>query len=424
MAGFFGFGARNVTPGTDDEWQQFAMQRRMALADSLRKAGQQQPNGQMVGDRYVANPWAGINNLAGSLASAYVDRKAMDSASQYATDKRARLAQALAGIGNLDSPEAMQRAGAALAANPETQQLGSQLLTGGVNAGVMDRRMTHQEAIRNQDREDERVYRTNAAQGEREWRDQQARQSAQERADLQRELKSMGGQGGGQPYFTPIYTPEGVFGFNARSGSAAPVMGPDGKPLVRSTDDPALTRTLSGAKAGGKAEEEARTNARLALPGLEAKTSQMIKHVSELKNHPGMSDVVGVPNVLTLGGMVPGSKGADFRARLDQVKGGTFLQAFETLKGGGQITEVEGKKATDAIARMQTAQSEDSFRQAADEFEQVLTGALERSRTMAGAVPGGINPGAGTGPKPGTVEDGHRFKGGNPADPNNWEVVQ
>lgn len=32
-------------------------------------------------------------------------------------------------------------------------------------------------------------------------------------------------------------------------------------------------------------------------------------------------------------------------------------------------------------------------------------------------------PSTGGGPRPGAVEDGYRFKGGDPADPNNWEPV-
>lgn len=409
----------------DDQAEALAIQRRMRLADILRQQSLEAPKATMVGKQLVApNPLQRIAQVMGGVMANRKERGAMDEANRYAQDKRQRIAQALAGIRGLDNPQAMTEAGVSLASTgiPELTGMGSQLLTGGVNAGVMDRRMAQQEQIRAGEREADRVARESAAAAEREWRAEQARIAAQERADLQRELKGMGGQA--NPYYTPIYTPQGVFGFDARSGNAAPVVGPDGKPLVRATDDPGLTREISGAKAGGKVEEETRTQARLALPGLESKTRQMISHIDALKNHEGMSDVVGAPNVLTLGGLVPGTKGADFRALLDQVKGGTFLQAFETLKGGGQITEVEGRKATDAIARMQTAQSEDAFRAAADEFQQVLAGALERSRQMAGAVPGGINPGAQAGPKPGTVEDGHRFKGGDPADPNNWERVQ
>ena len=86
----------------------------------------------------------------------------------------------------------------------------------------------------------------------------------------------------------------------------------------------------------------------------------MIQSIDGLANHPGLSSAVGmrVPGW----SYVPGTEAANFASRLDQLQGQAFLQAFESLKGGGQITEVEGKKATDAIARLSQNQSEAAFK--------------------------------------------------------------
>ena len=72
--------------------------------------------------------------------------------------------------------------------------------------------------------------------------------------------------------------------------------------------------------------------------------------------------------------------------RMDQLKGSAFLQAFEILKGGGQITEVEGKKATDAINRMSISTSENEFRQAAQDFLSIVDRA-EQNATRAAGTP-------------------------------------
>ena len=50
---------------------------------------------------------------------------------------------------------------------------------------------------------------------------------------------------------------------------------------------------------------------------------------------------------------------------MDQIQGGAFLTAIDTLKGTGAITEVEGTKATAAKNRMATATSEKAFNDAA-----------------------------------------------------------
>lgn len=104
--------------------------------------------------------------------------------------------------------------------------------------------------------------------------------------------------------------------------------------------------------------------------------------------HPGFESAVGlsVPKVMGAG-FIPGTQTSDFNKRLDQLKGGAFLEAFQTLKGGGQITEVEGKKATAAITRMDTAQSEAEFVAAAKEFRDILARGLEKAKAKGGSLP-------------------------------------
>lgn len=126
------------------------------------------------------------------------------------------------------------------------------------------------------------------------------------------------------------------------------------------------------------------TEAQLSLPQAEDNYKYMADLLDTVHDHKGLEQVIGMPNIMTLGGHLPASDGADFRPYLKQLQGKQFLEAFESLKGGGQITEVEGNKATDAMARMQTTQSEPAFRKALREFKEVIFRAIVRHRTLAG----------------------------------------
>ena len=108
--------------------------------------------------------------------------------------------------------------------------------------------------------------------------------------------------------------------------------------------------------------------------------------------HPGFEDVVGAtwrPGAR----FIPGTNAADFDAYLEQVEGGAFLEAYERLKGTGQITEVEGQKATRAITRMKRSVSETEFVKAAREFQGIIQSALDRAAQreakLKGTAPAG-----------------------------------
>lgn len=114
------------------------------------------------------------------------------------------------------------------------------------------------------------------------------------------------------------------------------------------------------------------------------------RRVQEKKPHSGFSGAVG----FGIGQRyVPGTEAASFQALFDQVQGGAFLQAFETLRGGGAITEKEGAKATAAKNRMSLAQDEKSFIAAAREYQDVLREGIKRAqaRLQGGAPTGGAN---------------------------------
>jgi hypothetical protein len=165
----------------------------------------------------------------------------------------------------------------------------------------------------------------------------------------------------------------------------------------RRKGDPAFVQQMAQANATGQAIAKDYALAQQVLPKVLDTAQQTLSQIDSLIGkrddkgalvkgeapHPGFQDVVGAtwrPGLR----FVPGTDAADFQSKLDQVKGGAFLQAYETLKGGGSITNIEGEKGTSALNRMSTAQSEKEFVTAAREFQSVVRKAVERAKTRVG----------------------------------------
>ena len=116
----------------------------------------------------------------------------------------------------------------------------------------------------------------------------------------------------------------------------------------------------------------------LQKPVLLATAKNQIAVLDKALNHPGLSAATGLQGLIDPRNYIPGTNATDFQKVLDQIGGATFLQAFESLKGGGQITQVEGQKATDAIARLSRAQSTPEFKTALQDLRKVMQGGYDR----------------------------------------------
>jgi len=176
--------------------------------------------------------------------------------------------------------------------------------------------------------------------------------------------------------------------------------------------DPNVQAKLAASKAAGTTAGKAQAAAAIALPNAIATSESLLSKIDAMVGtpavkdksgkvinagtapHPGFTGAVGMGRLQTLGipgveQLIPGTPAADFKARFDEIMGGAFLEAFETLKGGGAITETEGKKATAAKTRMSLAQSEKEFLAAANEYKAIVKTGIERARKKAGETPSG-----------------------------------
>lgn len=141
-------------------------------------------------------------------------------------------------------------------------------------------------------------------------------------------------------------------------------------------------------------------------------------------------------------GAIPGSAAADYTSDLEALQEGDIRAiAFETLKGGGQITEKESEFARDAIARLSRATSYEKYQQELEYTKQYITRLQDAARRRLNgedvpelAAPGNLvdtkkegeyerSDGTGVGDiYPGwTDENGNKFVGTDPNDPTHWE---
>jgi hypothetical protein len=129
--------------------------------------------------------------------------------------------------------------------------------------------------------------------------------------------------------------------------------------------------------ARGKGQGEAS----VALPTIEATADRALKTIDQIRNHPGKQYGLGVGGVLP---GIPGTQQKGFVTLVDQAKGQTFLEAFNSLRGGGAITEAEGRKATEAFARLDRAQTPQDFEAGLTDLEAVIKEGVRVARTKSG----------------------------------------
>lgn len=183
-------------------------------------------------------------------------------------------------------------------------------------------------------------------------------------------------------------------------GNWVPIQAADDGTLVRSAVPEGLRPIGPADIAGNKTQATEQAKAAQDVPGAVSKVQQTKANIDQLLANPGLESAtgelqgqlpdwaLGTASVLPFGVGKSATDALAARKRIAQVQGQAFLSAYETLKGTGQITEIEGAKATDAFARLQTANTDAEYRTALIDFRNALDEIEKTVRQKAGRYGG------------------------------------
>jgi hypothetical protein len=165
-----------------------------------------------------------------------------------------------------------------------------------------------------------------------------------------------------------------------------------------------------------------------AIEGIQKAVPQFddaIKAIQQARDHPGREWGLGFFSSAAT--KVPGTDAYAFGKLNEQMAGKNFLNAYQLLRGSGQISNIEGEKASAAQARLATAQNPKDYDAALNDLELQLRRDLETSQRKVNAPVTawrGAGDNSSYAPDIGQRRGDSEYIGGNPASQSSWKKIR
>ena len=415
--------------------------RKQRLSEMLMQQGMKPPQAQQGGRFAVPiSPLQGLSQVLSAGAGAHLQKQAGEQASGIAQKQQADRAQALARAlqqaQGSPQPDASMGGGPAMPADPvgamgtlaqsqdpSVMQMGAPA----INMQQQQMRQQQEQAFRTQQADAERAAREQRETSERAWREQQAAAARKQQEDMARLTSSLRPQ--------PQQRQQQII----QTQNGPMVLGDDG--VARPITSPGGQQVQAPARQGGPmtatAQRELIETEEQVQGGQAA--LQLFQQAKALNDKAmGFTGAGAVASAGTLlpGFLRPGT--VDATQNLDNILQSAALPQLKAIFGGmpteGErkiLLDVQGssskppqvradifKRAEAAIERRIKFNAEKAKRLREGSY---FTGEGLPSLQMEGAGGSFGRRTSDNAPAPGTVMQGYRFKGGDPADRSNWE---